>query len=60
MDDDVFSEQLSRLADAAYNESEDICSLVEEIVPTYHPYRPDGAVKTPAADAACTAKSAAE
>ena len=60
MDDDVFSAQLSRLADAAYNESEDICSMVEEIVPTYHPYRPAETAKAPAADAVRTAKSAAE
>ena len=60
MDDDVFSAQLSRLADAAYNESEDICSMVEEIVPTYHPYRPAETAKAPDADAVRTAKSAAE
>jgi FlaA1/EpsC-like NDP-sugar epimerase len=38
-DTDLFLTQLRRLMDAAYDEREDLCELVAEVVPTYHPKR---------------------
>jgi FlaA1/EpsC-like NDP-sugar epimerase len=36
-DEEKFLVQLEKLAEASYNNSEDICRMVEEIVPTFHP-----------------------
>jgi FlaA1/EpsC-like NDP-sugar epimerase len=34
---DTFIKQLQMLMNAAYNQSDNICELVEQVVPTYHP-----------------------
>jgi FlaA1/EpsC-like NDP-sugar epimerase len=36
-DTDTFIKQLQMLMNAAYNQSDNICELVEQVVPTYHP-----------------------
>jgi FlaA1/EpsC-like NDP-sugar epimerase len=36
-DNDTFIKQLQMLMEAAYDEREDLCKLVAEVVPTYHP-----------------------
>jgi FlaA1/EpsC-like NDP-sugar epimerase len=36
-DTDIFIKQLQMLMNAAYNENNNICELVEQVVPTYHP-----------------------
>ena len=36
-DTDAFLVQLQQLMDAAYRNDEEICAMVERIVPTYHP-----------------------
>jgi len=44
-DTDEFMEQLQKLMAAAYENDADICNLVEEMVPTYHPVPLGAAVK---------------
>jgi FlaA1/EpsC-like NDP-sugar epimerase len=36
-DTETFLKQLQMLMNAAYNQSDNICELVEQVVPTYHP-----------------------